>query len=94
MTTPDILGRHPQLEPALRTFYRALPDLLADPAAGRFAAVTAGEVAGTWDTYRDALQHGLSRFDPDTFLVQRIDARLLDPLGDVFGPVGGAPCPG
>jgi hypothetical protein len=97
MTVQELLARHPWMEEPLRTYYHALPELLADPTAeGRYAVVHGAETLDTWDTYRDALQFGLGRFQPGTFLVQRVDAKLLAPLAEVFGPVPApeaAPCP-
>ena len=86
MTIREILHQHPHLEPELRTFYRALPGLLADRDAGKYVVVRGDKTSGTWDTYRDAMQHGLQLFGPDAFLVQRIDPRMMDLLAAEFGP--------
>lgn len=86
MTIREILDRNPELEPQLRTYYRGLPGLLADEDAGKYAVVGRDFISGTWDTYRDAMQHGLQSFAPGEFLVQRIDSRLLDMLAMEFGP--------
>lgn len=97
MTIPELLARHPWMEEPMRTYYRALPGLLAEPGgSGRYVVVRGSGTFGTWDTYGDGLQYGLGLFEPGTFLVQRIDAKLLDPLAEVFGPVPAgeaAPCP-
>lgn len=95
MTVREIVDRHPQLEEALRTFYHALPELLADPTAGKFVVVMGKELYGRWDTDRDAYQHAAGRFETGTFLVQPVDARLLDLFADAFGPLPAeaAPCP-
>lgn len=87
MTIREILDRHPHLEPELRAFYRDLPALLADRDAGKFVVVKGDRTSGTWDTYRDAMQHGLHLFGPGAFLVQRIDARMLDLCAAEFGPL-------
>jgi hypothetical protein len=92
MTIREILNRNPELEPQLRTYYRNLPSLLAEQSQGRFAVVGRDRVSGTWDTYRDAMQHGLESFGPGEFLVQRIDPRLMDMLAVEFGPEPAA-CP-
>jgi hypothetical protein len=73
MNIREILDRNPELEPQLRTYYRALPGLLADSEAGKFAVVGRERISGTWDTYRDAMQHGLQQFGHGEFLIQRID---------------------
>src|SRR5688572_10139786 len=96
MTIREILDGHPHLEPELRTFHRDLPALLADREAGAFVVVKGDRTHGTWDTYRDAMQHGLQLFGPGAFLVQRIDPRMLDLLAAEFGPLpapDAAPCP-
>lgn len=96
MTIREILDRHPHLEPELRTFYHHLPQLLADRDAGAFVVVKGDRTFGTWDTYRDAMQHGLQVFGPGAFLVQRLDPQLLDLLAAAFGPHPApepAPCP-
>ena len=84
MTIREILDQHPHLEPELRTFHRDLPGLLADRDAGKFVVVKGDRTSGTWDTYRDAMQHGLQLFGPGTFLVQRIDARMIELLAVEF----------
>lgn len=90
MTIREILDRHPHLEPELRTFYRELPGLLRNPDAGKFVVVKGDRTHGTWDTYRDAMQHGLELFGPGAFLVQRIDNRMMDLLAAEFGPLPAA----
>ncbi len=86
MTIREILDRNPELEPQLRIYYRGLPGLIADNDTGKYAVVGSDRISGTWDTYRDAMQHGLQLFGPGSFLVQRIDARLLELLAVEFGP--------
>jgi hypothetical protein len=86
MTIREILDQHPHLEPELRTFYRVLPGLLTDRDAGKYVVVKGDKTSGTWDTYRDAMQHGLQLFGPGAFLVQRIDPRMMDLLAAEFGP--------
>lgn len=87
MTIREILDRHSHLEPELRTFHRELPTLLADRDAGSFVVVKGDRTFGTWDTYRDAMQHGLQLFGPGASLVQRIDPRMMDLLATEFGPL-------
>jgi hypothetical protein len=96
MTIPELLARHPWMEEPMRAYYRALPELLADRSAGEYVVVKGSELYDTWDTFRDANQFACTLFEPGTFLIQRIDARLLEPLGAVFGPSPAeAPaCPG
>jgi len=87
VTIPELLARHPRMEEPMRAYYRALPGLLAEPGGcGRYVVVREANTFGTWDTYGDGLQYRLGLFEPGTFLVQRIDAKLLDPLAEVFGP--------
>ena len=74
----------------LRAFYHALPGLLAEEDAGYYAVVHGGQVHGTWDTYRDATQYGLTQFSMGRFLTQRVDPRMLDALATVFGPLPAA----
>ena len=87
MSIREILDQHPHLEPELRTFYRELPGLLADRDVGKYVVVKCDRTSGTWDTYRDAMQHGLQLFGPGAFLVQPIDARMMDMLAAEFGPL-------
>ncbi len=87
MTIAEILARHPWMEEPLRTYYHALPELLADRSAGRVVVVKGSELHGTWDTDRDAYQYAISLFEPNTFLVQPIDARMVEFLADAFGPL-------
>jgi hypothetical protein len=94
MTVAEILARYPWMGEPLRTYYYALPELLADRTAGKFVIVTAGELHDTWDTFRDANQFACRMFEPETYLIQRIDGRQLAFLEAAFGPIpaGVAPC--
>lgn len=65
------------LEKELRTYRRELPRLLAE-GEGKFAIIHDQEVAGTWDTYEDALQAGFDRYQLTPFLVKKIAADALD----------------
>jgi len=48
--------------------------LLAEGAGGKYVLIGRGKVAGTWDTYEDALQAGYGQFGLDTrFLVKKIE---------------------
>ncbi|HYH68507.1 MAG TPA: hypothetical protein VD866_27695 [Urbifossiella sp.] len=87
MTVTEILARYPWMEEPLRTYYHALPELLADRTAGTFVIVTAGELHDTWDTFRDANQFACRLLEPETFIIQRIDARQLAFLAEAFGPI-------
>jgi hypothetical protein len=83
------------MEEPLRTYYRALPELLADHTAGRFVVVKGGELYDTWDSFRDAHQFACRLFEPETYIIQKIDRRELDFLATAFGPhpAEGATCP-
>jgi hypothetical protein len=95
MTVKEILARHPWMEEPLRAYYRALPELLADRSAGKFVVVKGDELFDTWDTFRDAAQFAFRAFEPDTFVIQDVDARMLDFLAPAFGPLPAevATCP-
>ena len=58
------------LEPELATYNRHLPELLGQQ--GRFVLIKGTEVAGTFDSYQDALTAGYQRFKLDSFLVKQI----------------------
>jgi hypothetical protein len=87
MSIAEIVARRPWAEEPLRAYYRALPGLLADRSAGKYVVVKGSELFDTWDTDRDAYQYAISRFEPETFLVQPIDARMLQLLEAAFGPL-------
>ena len=70
----------------LEVYYRALPRLLAEGEAGRYAVVKGTEFCGTWDSFRDARQYGYERFGGEPFLTQQIDERYLSALAHWFGP--------
>jgi hypothetical protein len=59
------------LEKELATYQRKLEELL--PHEGKFALIHGDELAGTWDTYEDALQAGYQKFGLTPFLVKRIE---------------------
>jgi hypothetical protein len=69
----------------LRTFYRILPQLLADGEEDRYVVIKGDAVHGTWDTFRDALGHGRSVFADAPFMAQKVDARMLPLLAPYFG---------
>lgn len=58
------------LEQEIATYSRHLPELLGEQ--GRFVLIKGTEVAGTFDSYRDALTAGYQRFKLDSFLVKQI----------------------
>jgi hypothetical protein len=61
------------LERELRTYTEKLPELLAQE--GKYVLIHQDEVAGTFDTFADAVQAGYERFDLDQpFLVKEITA--------------------
>lgn len=95
MTVNELLTKHPWMEEPLRAYYRALPELLADRSAGKFVVVKGDELFDRWDTDRDAYQYATRVFEPNTFLVQPIDARMIEFLAPAFGPLPAEahPCP-
>jgi len=58
------------LERELQTYKNRLTELLAHE--GKFVLIRGDEVAGTWDTYEDALRAGYDKFGLNPFLVKRI----------------------
>jgi hypothetical protein len=58
------------LEKELATYERKLPELL--PEEGKFVLIHGDDVAGTWDTYEDALKSGYEKFRLEPFLIKRI----------------------
>ena len=96
MTIAEILARAPWMEEPMRAFYRALPELVADRSAGKYVVVKGSELFDTWDTFRDAHQFAYwMKFEPETYLIQKIDGRMLEFLAAVFGPLSAqeAACP-
>jgi hypothetical protein len=77
----------------LTTYYRHLPQLLAEGEAGRWVVVHGDELYNTWDTYRDALQYGHERFGDQLFMVHKVDPRDVDRLARFF-PAKETGCPG
>lgn len=60
------------LKQEIATYHRRLPELLGHQ--GKVVLIKGDEVAGIFDSYRDALTAGRQRFEPDSFLVRRIAA--------------------
>ena len=60
------------LENELAVYKQKLPELLVH--AGKFALIHAGSVAGTYDTFEDALKLGYEKFGLEPFLVKQITA--------------------
>jgi hypothetical protein len=58
------------IEKELETYREKLPSLVAEE--GKFVLIHDGEVAGTFDTYADALAEGYQRFKLEPFLVKQI----------------------
>lgn len=87
MNAIDATKLSPELEPLrveLETFYRTLPQLLADGETGRWVLIKGTELHEVWDTYVDAKTYGYVVFKEPPFLVQRIDPRYLPVLGKIF----------
>jgi hypothetical protein len=59
------------LDKELETYRNKLPQLLGDEE--RFVVIHGDEVAGTWQTYEDALQAAYKQFGLKSFLVKRIE---------------------
>jgi hypothetical protein len=59
------------LEKELATYRTKLPQLLGEQ--GRFVVIHGDEVAGTWQTYEDALQAAYKQYGLESFLVKRIE---------------------
>jgi hypothetical protein len=76
----------------LTTYYRHLPELLAEEEANRYVVVKGDELFNTWDTFRDAIQYGYERFGEQLFMVHKVDPRDLDRLAPYF-PAPEAACP-
>lgn len=68
------------LQAEILTYRRELPRLLDEKEAGRFVVIRGEQLLGTWDTYRDALQHGYDRLGDLPFMVQKIDPRDTERL--------------
>lgn len=60
------------LEKELETYNGLLPNLLENQ--GRFVLIKGNDVAGIWDTYKDAIQEGYRLFGLEPFLVKQIQA--------------------
>jgi hypothetical protein len=60
------------LDQEIATYYRHLPELLAQQ--GKWVLIKGTEIAGTWDSYSDALTAGYHRFKLNGFLVKQITA--------------------
>ena len=58
------------LNQEIATYNRHLPELLGQQ--GKFVLIKGTEVAGTFDSYQDALTAGYQRFKLDSFLVKQI----------------------
>ena len=60
------------LETELETYRKKLPEMLLEE--GKFALVHGTEIAGTFDTYSDALNEGYKLFKLEPFLAKQIQA--------------------
>ena len=72
-------------ERELRTFYRALPQLLEEDSQNKHVVVRGDETFEMWDTYRDASQFAHRTFDDGKFIIQKIDSRMLNEMEPYFG---------
>lgn len=61
-----------KLDRELDTYNRHLPELLRQQ--GKFVLIKGAEIAGTFDSYQDALTAGYQRFKLDSFMVKQITA--------------------
>jgi hypothetical protein len=52
--------------------YERHKDKLVAADEGRFVLIHGEEIAGVWDTYKDALEAGYKQFGLDPFLVKQI----------------------
>jgi hypothetical protein len=67
-----------ELQQEIKTYRRALPQLLADGHEGKFVLIKGDEVLSIWDSFDDVCQAARSRFDfGEVFLTQPIDRRFL-----------------
>ena len=60
------------LEQELKTYLGILPELISEQ--GKYVVIRGAEVAGTWETYDDALQEAYRRYHRPPFLVKKIEA--------------------
>ena len=58
------------LDQEIATYNRHLPALLGQQ--GKFVLIKGAKVAGTFDSYQDALTAGYQRFELSSFLVKQI----------------------
>jgi hypothetical protein len=58
------------LDKELETYRQKLPSMLLEE--GKFALIHGDQVAGTFDTYADALSEGYKLFKLEPFLVKQI----------------------
>jgi hypothetical protein len=61
------------LEREIETFRRELPRLLAEGKENKFAVVRGDQVAGTYDTYEQAVAAGYDQFNLDPFMVKKVE---------------------
>ena len=72
-----------ELEQEIKTYERELPGLLAHE--GKFVLIKGDCVAGTFDTWEEAVGEGYRRFGPVAFLAHEI--RREDEPVDVLSPL-------
>lgn len=57
-------------EKELATYYQKLPELLQH--SGKYVMIKDAAIVGVFDSYRDAITAGYSKFKMDPFLVKQI----------------------
>jgi hypothetical protein len=80
-----------RLEREFHTYRRALPRLVAEGYAGKFALLHEGQILGLWDTHEVASQEGRGRFGLVPISVKKIDPRDLERLA-LLDARAEAPC--
>ena len=58
------------LQKEIETYNAKLPELLGS--VGKYVLIKGDQIAGTYDTYEDALKIGYDRFKLEPFLVKQI----------------------
>jgi hypothetical protein len=72
----------------LATYLRALPDLLAAGAGGKYAVIAGDKLALVVDRYEDALEYGYEKFGAGGFMAHQIDPRDRERLAFFLGDQG------
>jgi len=74
------------LEREIATYFRELPQLIADGHEGRYALIRDEDLLSVWDTLDDALQAGHERFGFERFMTQKIRSNDVKKLAPFFTP--------